>query len=263
MPVTLQADEVGMNDDECDAGEEAAREGMAAALRAAAAACAAPGAAEEEWWAASTAGGGGRSASWDSRGTRALISSDDAAVCASPRRLLSPPAPDEECSAASHGACAEAASAIERMSEVATAAANALYSACTWPPPRSRLHPRGLPSQNVRRDLGGQPSAAAAATGASGSGDGAAAVAAAGSALYAAAAAATAAAAGGREAGRALASEMQDVKKYGAGFAWGQLAGWFKQTVLDPTASLSADRRGTLSLPDVRTPTPSLHPTTC
>lgn len=41
------------------------------------------------------------------------------------------------------------------------------------------------------------------------------------------------------------------VKKYGALFIWGQLSGWFKQTVYDPTASLSAERRGTLSLPDV------------
>lgn len=40
------------------------------------------------------------------------------------------------------------------------------------------------------------------------------------------------------------------VKKYGALFIWGQLSGWFKQTVYDPTASLSAERRGTLSLPD-------------
>lgn len=39
-------------------------------------------------------------------------------------------------------------------------------------------------------------------------------------------------------------------KKYGQGFVWGQLSNWFKQTVYDPTASLSADRRGTLSLPD-------------
>ena len=28
-------------------------------------------------------------------------------------------------------------------------------------------------------------------------------------------------------------------------------AGWFKQTVNDPTASLSAERRGTVSLPDI------------
>jgi hypothetical protein len=34
-------------------------------------------------------------------------------------------------------------------------------------------------------------------------------------------------------------------------YCWGQLSGWFKQTVNDPTASLSAERRGTLSLPDV------------
>ncbi|KAG2481828.1 hypothetical protein HYH03_019206, partial [Edaphochlamys debaryana] len=40
-------------------------------------------------------------------------------------------------------------------------------------------------------------------------------------------------------------------KRYGPWFMWGQLSGWFKQTVYDPTASLSAERRGTLSLPDV------------
>lgn len=40
-------------------------------------------------------------------------------------------------------------------------------------------------------------------------------------------------------------------KKYGPGFVWGQLNGWYKQTVFDPTASLSAERRGTISLPDV------------
>ena len=39
-------------------------------------------------------------------------------------------------------------------------------------------------------------------------------------------------------------------KKYGAHFAWGQLVSWFKQTIYDPSASLSADRRGTMSLPD-------------
>ena len=39
-------------------------------------------------------------------------------------------------------------------------------------------------------------------------------------------------------------------KKYGSGFVWGQLNAWFKQTVYDPAASLSAERRGTLSLPD-------------
>lgn len=48
--------------------------------------------------------------------------------------------------------------------------------------------------------------------------------------------------------GRPASSNL--VKKYGALFIWGQLSGWFKQTVYDPTASLSAERRGTLSLPD-------------
>jgi hypothetical protein len=49
----------------------------------------------------------------------------------------------------------------------------------------------------------------------------------------------------------AVLSPLQEVKKYRSTFIWGQLTGWFKQTVLDPTASLSADRRGTISLPDV------------
>ena len=40
-------------------------------------------------------------------------------------------------------------------------------------------------------------------------------------------------------------------KKYSQYFIWGQLNGWFKQTVYDPAATLSAERRGTLSLPDV------------
>ena len=51
-----------------------------------------------------------------------------------------------------------------------------------------------------------------------------------------------------RPQGRLASSNL--VKKYGALFIWGQLSGWFKQTVYDPTASLSAERRGTLSLPD-------------
>ena len=51
-----------------------------------------------------------------------------------------------------------------------------------------------------------------------------------------------------RTQGRAASSNL--VKRYGALFIWGQLSGWFKQTVYDPTASLSAERRGTLSLPD-------------
>lgn len=40
-------------------------------------------------------------------------------------------------------------------------------------------------------------------------------------------------------------------KEYEASFIWGQLVGWFKQTVDKPNASLSADRRGTLSVPDL------------
>jgi hypothetical protein len=40
-------------------------------------------------------------------------------------------------------------------------------------------------------------------------------------------------------------------KKYGPWFIWGQLNAWYKQTVYDPTASLSAERRGTISLPDI------------
>ncbi len=40
-------------------------------------------------------------------------------------------------------------------------------------------------------------------------------------------------------------------KQYRPLYLWGQLNGWFKQTVNDPTASLSAERRGTLSLPDI------------
>ena len=41
------------------------------------------------------------------------------------------------------------------------------------------------------------------------------------------------------------------VKKYQAHYPWGQMCSWFKQTIYDPTASLSAERRGTMSLPDV------------
>lgn len=39
--------------------------------------------------------------------------------------------------------------------------------------------------------------------------------------------------------------------RYGPLYVWAQLSSWYKQTVYDPTASLSAERRGTLSLPDV------------
>ena len=40
-------------------------------------------------------------------------------------------------------------------------------------------------------------------------------------------------------------------KIYRPTYVWGQLSGWFKQTVNDPTASLSAERRGAISLPDI------------
>lgn len=40
-------------------------------------------------------------------------------------------------------------------------------------------------------------------------------------------------------------------KEYDASFIWGQLVGWFKQTVDKPNASLSAERRGVLSVPDL------------
>jgi len=40
-------------------------------------------------------------------------------------------------------------------------------------------------------------------------------------------------------------------KQYRPTYVWGQLNNWFKQTVNDPTASLSADRRGCVSLPDI------------
>ena len=49
----------------------------------------------------------------------------------------------------------------------------------------------------------------------------------------------------------AAAARLGLAKKYGPWFIWGQMSGWFKQTVYDPTASLSAERRGTISLPDV------------
>ena len=40
-------------------------------------------------------------------------------------------------------------------------------------------------------------------------------------------------------------------KEYDSQYVWGQLVGWNKQTVEQPNASLSADRRGTLSIPDI------------
>jgi hypothetical protein len=44
--------------------------------------------------------------------------------------------------------------------------------------------------------------------------------------------------------------ELMLRKKYGALYVWGQLVTWFKQSIYSPDSSLSADRRGTLSLPD-------------
>ena len=41
----------------------------------------------------------------------------------------------------------------------------------------------------------------------------------------------------------------EDSKVYKPQFIWGQMVGWFKQTVSNPEASLSQDRRGTLSYP--------------
>lgn len=43
------------------------------------------------------------------------------------------------------------------------------------------------------------------------------------------------------------------VKEYDPSYIWGQLIGWYKQTVDKPNASLSADRRGTISMPDIDT----------
>ena len=40
-------------------------------------------------------------------------------------------------------------------------------------------------------------------------------------------------------------------KEYDPSYIWGQLVGWYKQTVDKPNASLSAERRGTLSMPDL------------
>lgn len=40
-------------------------------------------------------------------------------------------------------------------------------------------------------------------------------------------------------------------RTYSSQFVWGQLIGWFKQTVANPQASLSQDRRGTLSYPSL------------
>ncbi|KRX01790.1 hypothetical protein PPERSA_00163 [Pseudocohnilembus persalinus] len=46
---------------------------------------------------------------------------------------------------------------------------------------------------------------------------------------------------------------FEDSKLYSPQFVWGQLTAWFKQTVANPHASLSQDRRGTLSNPVLNT----------
>ena len=40
-------------------------------------------------------------------------------------------------------------------------------------------------------------------------------------------------------------------KEYDPGYIWGQLWGWYKQSVDKPNASLTTDRRGTITLPDL------------
>ncbi len=42
---------------------------------------------------------------------------------------------------------------------------------------------------------------------------------------------------------------FESVHNFKGNSLWGQLGGWFKQTVVNPEASLSQDRRGTLSYP--------------
>jgi len=44
---------------------------------------------------------------------------------------------------------------------------------------------------------------------------------------------------------------FRGAKEYDPSYIWGQLSGWYKQSVDKPNASLSADRRGTLSIPDL------------
>jgi [histone H3]-lysine4 N-trimethyltransferase ATXR3 len=41
-------------------------------------------------------------------------------------------------------------------------------------------------------------------------------------------------------------------KKYSGPFVWGQIVSWYKQTIVCPEASLSQDRRGTLSYPLIK-----------
>lgn len=41
-------------------------------------------------------------------------------------------------------------------------------------------------------------------------------------------------------------------RRYSSQFVWGQLVSWYKQTIVNPEASLSQDRRGTLSYPMIK-----------
>lgn len=50
-------------------------------------------------------------------------------------------------------------------------------------------------------------------------------------------------------------SSEKEKKRYSSQFVWGQLAFWYKQTIVNPEASLSQDRRGTLSYPLIKTST--------
>lgn len=47
--------------------------------------------------------------------------------------------------------------------------------------------------------------------------------------------------------------DFHDSRKYSSLFVWGQLVAWYKQTIAQPQASLSQDRRGTLSYPTLET----------
>ena len=54
------------------------------------------------------------------------------------------------------------------------------------------------------------------------------------------------------EKGHANERKEKSKKKYASPFAWGQVASWYKQTIVCPEASLSQDRRGTLSYPLIK-----------
>lgn len=47
--------------------------------------------------------------------------------------------------------------------------------------------------------------------------------------------------------------DFHETRKYSSQFVWGQLVAWYKQTIAQPQASLSQDRRGTLSFPTIET----------